>query len=182
MEQYNIQPNIDRETKTHLVSGNNIVSNNNHNYFHRNYRKFLVGTAFIAAAAYFASSPAQMSKTVSHLESEANIAYEVFPVTEGCAWAGAIMMMASAGKRIGNPFTVKKRLKEVKDELNDNNMFRAGWALGAVGAIGTSATISIGSVVTLPESSWPLAFAVSAASLAFSTIPFKPNSHVKDSE
>lgn len=184
MDQSRMQSNNDIQTRPNLGCDNESINNreNNQNYFSRNIiKKILLGTAFIAAGTYFVSNPSDMSKTVDHLEREANIAYEVFPVTEGLAWAGAIMMMASAGKRIGNPLTVKKRLAEVKDDLSKNKMFNIGWTLGAIGAIGTSATISIGSVVTLPESSWPLAFGASAASLAFSTIPFKPNNNKEES-
>lgn len=144
-------------------------------WLRRNWKKIIIGTTFAASGAYLLSQPAELSKSVGKMEINDNIAYEVFPATEGCAWLGAVLMMTSAGKKMGNPLTVKTRLSQIKSELDDNKLFRAGWTLGAVGAVGTSATVAIGSVVTLPDSSWPLAFGVSAASLAFSTIPFRPN-------
>ncbi|MEO8105023.1 MAG: hypothetical protein ABI602_01670 [Candidatus Saccharibacteria bacterium] len=114
-----------------------------------------------------------INNTVDDVKSHARIGY-VFPITEGAAWAGAGLMLLSAGSKIGNPLTVKKRLEAVRTELEDNQLYKTGWALGALGAVGTSSVIAVGAVSVLPESSWPLAFAASATSLVVSTIPFKP--------
>ena len=186
MEQANnIDPIIGKDTPE-VISGEGVsfVDANvfvdegivrNDGWINRNWKKALVGAAFVAGGSLLIANPSAMSKTVSGIEREASVAYDILPITEGCAWAGAIIMMSSTGKQIGNPLTVKKRLAQIRHELNDNKMYRIGWGLGAVGAIGTSVTISIGSVIALPEASWPLAFGVSAASMVFSTIPFKPS-------
>lgn len=131
-------------------------------------------TAFMISGAYFFAQPNQITETKDTIIKEASFMYEIFPITEGFAWGGAALMLASAGKKIGNPITMKRRLSLIRSELNDNSMYRTGWALGAIGALGTSTTIVLGSVLTLPDTSWPMAFSLSAASIAFSTIPFKP--------
>lgn len=130
--------------------------------------------AFAISGAYLVSHPSEVVQTKNEVIREVSFVYEILPATEACAWVGAGMMLVSAGKVIGNPLTVKRRLSAMRSELHDNNLYRAGWVLGALGAIGTSTTIAVGSVATLPEASWPLAFGVSAASITFSTIPFKP--------
>ena len=114
-----------------------------------------------------------LNRTVDEIKSHAQLGY-VFPLTEGAAWAGAGLMLLSAGHKVGNPLTIKNRLQAVRTELEDNRLYKTGWALGAIGAVGTSAVIAGGAVAVLPESSWPLAFGASAASIALSTIPFKP--------
>jgi len=177
----NNQPKPQLDSNTHLdhLAPDSAVRTKL-NLSRRNWRKILFSAAFIAAGSTFVSHPSEMAQTGHRLEKDANIAYEVLPFTEGCAWAGAIMMTISAGKKIKNPFTVKSRLAEIKDDLTDNRMFRGGWALGAAGAIGTSATIMGSALATLPENSWPLAGSVALASLTFSTIPFRPNRKNKD--
>ena len=130
--------------------------------------------AFVISGICLLSNPSAMTQTENKIFQDAHYAIEIFPITEGCAWLGAGMMLVSAGRKIGNPLTIKKRLGLIRKDLDDNRLYRAGWALGALGAVGTSATIAVGSVANLPQASWPLAFGVSAASIAFSTIPFKP--------
>ena len=139
----------------------------------------LAGFAVAGAASVVFSH--QLGKTVHDLEAHAKIGLAI-PVTEAAAWAGAGMMVASAGKKVGNPFTIKPRLKELRSELSDNRLYRAGWSLGAVGAIGTAAVVAGASVTELPPSSWPLAAAVSATSIAFSTIPFRPSKKPEQKE
>ena len=130
--------------------------------------------AFVVSGICLLSNPSAVTKTENQIFQDSHYAIEIFPITEGCAWLGAGMMLVSAGRKIGNPLTIKKRLGLIRKDLDDNGLYRAGWALGALGAVGTSATIAVGSVASLPQASWPLAFGVSAASIAFSTIPFKP--------
>lgn len=132
----------------------------------------LAGFAVAGVASVIFSH--QLGKTVHDLESHAKVGLAI-PATEAAAWTGAGLMVASAGKKVGNPLTIKPRLKELRSELNDNRLYRAGWSLGAVGAIGTAAVVAGAAVTELPPSSWPLAAAVSATSITFSTIPFKPS-------
>ncbi len=138
-------------------------------------KRNIIGLAmFAGSGAFLLSNPQNIGKIKDQIVQKADIEYAIFPFTEGLAWLGAGIMLGSAGKKIGNPLTVKKRLSEVRNELNDNSTYRIGWVLGAVGAVGTSAAIAVGAVATLPIDSWPFAFSISATSLAFSTIPFKP--------
>ena len=146
--------------------------------FRRQQKKLAIGV-FLASGLMLLSHPQDLNKTKNAIEDNAKAAYVIFPITEGAAWLGAGIMLASAGRKIGNPLTIKKRLTEVKTELSDNTAYRAGWTLGAIGAVGTSATVAIGAVTTMPESTWPAALGVSVMSIGFSTIPFKP-SHIPE--
>ena len=76
---------------------------------------------------------------------------------------------------IVNPLKMLNGLKSKKAELEDKNLYRAGWTIKALGAIGTASLISFGAIAELPKSTWPLAFSASCASIVFSTlIPLMP--------
>lgn len=106
----------------------------------------------------------------------------VAAATESVAWVGGSMMMYAAGRKIGNPLTIKPRLKEVAHELVGNKYYKRGWITAAVGATGTASVISIGAVSSLPKESWPLAFTIAGASLGFSSLslPYKSKNPEKD--
>lgn len=142
-------------------------------WLHRN--RISIGLAcFAAAGAASLIYSHELDNTVHDIESHAEIGL-VIPITEAAAWIGAGMMVMSAGSKIGNPLTIKPRLKELRDDLSDNHLYRAGWLLGAAGAVGTAAVVAGGAIADLPPSSWPLAGVVSTTSIVFSTIPFMPS-------
>ena len=164
--------NISDNSLEHPISIDNSPNRSNP-WIMRHWRAVGLGL-FALSGAYLASNPSQIVQTKNEIAQNYEIGY-IFPVTEALAWGGAATMLASAWSHIGNPLTVKKRLSQIKHDMNDNTLFRTGWALGALGAIGTSTAIVAGAVFTLPEASWPAAFCISGASIAFSTIPFKPS-------
>lgn len=141
----------------------------NGSWIKRNWKGVVGGSAFVAAAAI---SVSQFSKVEHAIEKDAPAAIPAFAVTEGAAWGGAALILASNGKKIGNPLTVKKRLNEIKSNLERNKLYKTGLTINILGAIGTSTVLTAGAVTSAPESSWPLAFGVAAASLGFSGIPW----------
>lgn len=130
-----------------------------------------LGIAGIALAG--ALSVTQFDKTVGDVEHAAHWAVPALFTTETAAWGGAALMLLSAGKRLGNPLTVKKRLTQIATELEDNSQYKAGFALNVSGAAGTSIVIAAGALTSLPITSWPLAAGAAGASLAFSALPLR---------
>ncbi|MFJ7078919.1 hypothetical protein [Streptomyces sp. NPDC098781] len=80
---------------------------------------------------------------------------------------GGLAMMASAvGMRVGNPFRLKTSLAEICKRANRDLLFKAGFWINTVGAIGTAVVISIGVFLNLPPESYGiLSFAVADLAL-----------------
>lgn len=130
-----------------------------------------LGIAGIAMAG--ALSVTQFDKTVGDIEHASHWAVPALFTTETVAWGGAALMLLSAGRKIGNPLTVKKRLTQISSELEDNSHYKTGFALNVSGAAGTSIVIATGALTSLPMTSWPLAAGAAGASLAFSALPLR---------
>ncbi len=133
--------------------------------------RIALGVSGIAVAG--ALSLVEFSSTVDAIKQDAHWAVPAFIVTESLAWGGAALMVASAGHKIGNPMTVKKRLTQIASELEKNKLFKRGFAINVVGAAATSAVITVGAVSSLPSTTWPLAAGAAVASLAFSALPLR---------
>lgn len=133
--------------------------------------RLALGIAGIALAG--ALSITQFDKTVGDIEDAAHWAVPALLTTETAAWGGAAIMLLSAGKKLGNPFTVKKRLTQIVSELEDNISYKTGFAINVTGAAGTSIVIAAGALTSLPATSWPLAAGAAGASLAFSALPLR---------
>ena len=133
--------------------------------------RLALGIAGIAIAG--ALSITQFDKTVGDIENSAHWAVPALLATETAAWGGAALMLLSAGKKLGNPLTVKKRLTQIASELEDNTPYKTGFAINVSGAAGTSIVIAAGALTSLPATSWPLAAGAAGASLAFSALPLK---------
>ncbi|MCA9332124.1 hypothetical protein KC968_04270 [Candidatus Saccharibacteria bacterium] len=70
---------------------------------------------------------------------------------------GAAMMAASAGQKIGNPFTIKQRYPEIVVGAGDSKVFRAGLAINTIGAFGDAAVIAAGTFHAMPPETWGIA-------------------------
>lgn len=172
---YEIQP-ADEHLKgvghiDNVVDSNTLpsIDVNNPSWLKRN--RLTLGIAGIAIAG--ALSITQFDKTVTDIEKAAHWAIPSLVVSESFAWGGAALMLLSAGNKIGNPFTVKKRLTDIASKLEDNSLLKKGFTLNVAGAAGTSAVIAAGALTSLPATSWPLAAGAATASLAFSALPLK---------
>jgi hypothetical protein len=75
---------------------------------------------------------------------------------------GGLVMMASAvGVKVGNPFRLKESLAKICKKANGSLLFKTGFWVNSLGAVGTAAAISIGVVSSLPlESYGILSFSV----------------------
>ena len=124
------------------------------------YKTPLILGGFATAAIVAAPNVKEVASTL------ADNAHWVVPslvVTESMWNVGAAMMLASAGKRIGNPLTLHRRFKDVVSNSVDSKLFKSGLAINVLGEIGTASVVVGGSVAYLPPSAWPLTMGASAA-------------------
>lgn len=77
--------------------------------------------------------------------------------------AGAGMMVAATGKRVGNPFRLRSRWEDIKSDTADSKLFNRGLIINTVGALGTASIVAVGSVTALPPETWPGALGLAAA-------------------
>lgn len=86
-------------------------------------------------------------------------------VSEGMFIAGASMMIASIGDKVGNPLKIKEKIPAIAEKANDSKLFKAGFWINAIGAVGTAAVVTTGVAKELPPESYPL-FLIPAIDLA----------------
>ncbi len=137
------------------------------NWLKRHSKALVVGSVVVAGALSFS----HLNKTLDAVGHDAKWAGPAIVGTEILAWGGAGVMLASAGSKLGNPLTVKKRLSQIITDMEHNKVFNTGVSLNVLGAIGTSAVIMSGAITSMPLSSWPLAVEAAGASLALSYLP-----------
>lgn len=78
-------------------------------------------------------------------------------ISEAAFAGGLVIMAASIGMNIRNPFKLRKNLKSILQSSTKTRLFWIGFWTNAVGAIGTGFLILFGIVLVLPVSSWGLA-------------------------
>lgn len=86
--------------------------------------------------------------------------------TEAMWIGGAAMMAGAAGKKVGNPLTLKSRWGEISNDIVDSRAFRSGLAVNTLGALGTASVVIAGAATALPPETWPGAFGLAAADMA----------------
>lgn len=85
---------------------------------------------------------------------------------------GAAMMLAAAGKKIGNPFKLRSRWNEIKENPVDTALFKSGLYVNGASALALAGVVIGGSVTTLPAEAWPAPMALAAVDIA-GTIAFR---------
>lgn len=71
--------------------------------------------------------------------------------------AGGAIMVGSVGEKLGNPFTLKRRLPEIVVKAGDSKVFRAGLAINTIGAFGDAGVIAAGTFKEMPVEAWGVA-------------------------
>lgn len=118
----------------------------------RNKGKLALGAAAVSATLTFTMNPLG---EVTHEIVEAAPVIGVGIVASEAMFAGGIALMAtSVGSKIGNPLKLKERLPEICAEANDSKLFKAGFWINTVGAVGSAAIIAGGVVAKLPPESY----------------------------
>lgn len=140
------------------------------NWLKRNYLKLSLGALVVGAGVTMATNP------LDHMEKQvveaAPWALGGLGATEGMWIGGAALMAGSAGKRIGNPFTLRSRWGEISQSIVDSPGFKAGLAINTIGALGTAGVIAAGAGTSLPPETWPGAFGLAAGDMA-GTVAFR---------
>jgi hypothetical protein len=132
--------------------------------------------AFKISAGLFLGGTALTLSTnpLSHLEHQ-----DLHRVEEAAPWAigaglatetmwvgGVGMMLAGAGKKIGNPLSLKSRWGEASESIIDSPVFKTGLKVNTVGAIGTAAVLIGGAAAALPIETLPGVVGVALADMA----------------
>ncbi len=86
--------------------------------------------------------------------------------TESMWIGGAALMAGSAGKKIGNPLTLKSRWGEITQNIVDSRGFRTGLAINTIGALGTAAVVETAAITSLPPETWLGATGLAGADVA----------------
>lgn len=123
------------------------------NWFLRHKVGVAAGTLVVGAAAVAAP---EVAETAAILKENAAWAVPSLIVTEALWNSGAVMMLASAGRKIGNPLKLHQRIGELISSTSRSKLFRTGLATNVVGEIGTAGIITAGSIAELPPSTWPM--------------------------
>lgn len=127
--------------------------------------KIGVALGFVAVGAVATVAP-HMAETAEAITENAHWAVPALVTTE-LAWnSGAMMMLASAGRRIGNPFTLHSRVGDLLSSVSKSKLFRTGLGVNIAGEIGTAGILTAGSIAELPPSSWPLTIGGAAVLMA----------------
>lgn len=147
-------------------------------WLRRNLFKLSVGAFIGGSAVSLALNP------LGHIEKEVEQAAPWtgggIVVTESMWIGGAAMMLAGAGKKMGNPITLftkrKQRWPEIKNaissSIDESKLVKAGFAINAIGALGTAGVGIAGAATGLPPETWPSIIAPLGADMA-STIAIR---------
>ena len=125
--------------------------------------KIAIGGAAIAAALIAAPHAIEAKDAVVD-----NLAWAapVLITSEGAWNTGAALMLIAAGKKVGNPFKLHSRFKEVSSEFGsvvEKPLFKTGMVTNILGELGTASILIGGSIAELPPSVWPLTIGTSVA-------------------
>lgn len=155
-------------TKTNASDASEITEAVTSESILRKHKDAILTAAFIGAVAL---SMTEFDAVKNDIVQNAEWIGPAIGATEAVAWSGAGMMLVSTGNKLGNPFTVRKRLNAIKDKLSASTLYRAGSYTCLTGALGTSGLITAETFKDLPPSSWPLALGTAAVSTAMA-VPF----------
>jgi hypothetical protein len=118
----------------------------------RHKTKILLGIAATSLAVTLATD--KMSEVQEEVVESAPWVAGGIATSEALFIAGAGMMAVSAGRNIGNPFKIKERFPEIAQKAADSSLFKAGFVINTVGAVGDFAVLSTGIAKELPPQTW----------------------------
>ncbi|MDQ3123647.1 MAG: hypothetical protein M3Q14_03110 [bacterium] len=152
---------IPDESLNSVITGNRL-SEDNHNltksdeksrsWFSKHKYKLALGAAAASAAFTLVADP--FEETREAVGDAAPWVAGGVAASEVLFIAGAGMMVASVGDKVGNPLTMKKRMGDIAQKANESNLFKAGFIVNTTGAVGDFVVLSGGVMRELPPTSW----------------------------
>lgn len=130
--------------------------NEEHSWLRRNGLKLSIAAAGIGLAIGLAADGPK--DTWDNFAQDAPWAAGGLVSSEVLWIGGGATMLVAAGKKVGNPLKVRDRWNEIKMSPANNPAFKFGLAMNTVGALGTAAFVTSGSVAALPHEAWAGAF------------------------
>lgn len=121
-------------------------------FIHEQRVKLAIGATALSVGATLALDP--MSETIDRVSEAAPWVVGGVVVSETMFVAGAAMMLGSIGKKVGNPLKFKERVPEIAEQANSSRVFKAGFFINTIGAVGDFLVISPAVISTMPSHSW----------------------------
>ena len=121
-------------------------------WFRRNCNKLLIGATALSLSVTLAKDPFDEVKQ-KVIEAAPWVGTGVI-ASEALFVAGAVTMAASVGKKVGNPLKLKQNLPEMAKHAGRSKLFKAGFIVNTVGAVGDFVVLSAGVMGKLPVYSW----------------------------
>jgi len=121
-------------------------------WFRRNRAKLAIGATALSLGT-LAFNP--LGDTAEKVKEVAPWVAPGMLVGEAMWIGGAAMMLAATGSEVGkNPLKIKDRIPEIAQKANNSNMFKAGFVINTVGAVGEFVIPAIAVTRELPVESW----------------------------
>jgi len=119
---------------------------------HRNRLRLALGGIAVSAGLTFASGG---THEVIDTVVEQIPAVGIGMIAMETMWiGGGAMMAASVGEHIKNPLKIKSRLPEIAAKANDSKLFKAGFIVNTVGAVGEFVIPAAVVCMKLPPETW----------------------------
>lgn len=116
--------------------------------------RYLGGVAAASAVLSFTNNPySELKEDV--IEAAPYVVTGVV-ASEVAFTVGGAMMLGAVGEKIANPLKIKERIPEIAERANSSKLFKAGFIINTVGAVGDFAVISTGVIDEMPVESYGL--------------------------
>jgi hypothetical protein len=123
-------------------------------WFGRHKTKLAVGAAAVGLAITLTNNP--ISELKDDVVDAAPWVGAGVAASEVAFTIGAGMMLGAVGEKIGNPLKVKERIPAIAQKANNSKLFKTGFVINTVGAVGDFVVLSGGVVKEMPVESYPV--------------------------
>jgi hypothetical protein len=121
-------------------------------FFNKYKARLAIGATATSVAATLVTNP--FEETKHQLIETAPWVGTSLIVGEAMWLGGAAIAAASLGDKIGNPIKVKEKFNAIADRANSSRLFKTGFWINTIGAIGEVTVPSVGIIANLPPQSW----------------------------
>lgn len=114
----------------------------------RHYGKAVFGLLLISSVMTVANNP--LEDIESGIQAAAPWAAPGIALSEAGFICGAAMMASAVGASLGNPLKLKARISQIASAANNSLLFRVGFWINTIGALGTAIVTSVAIVSEMP--------------------------------